>query len=203
MKLRKRKNTVRTATALAALLVAGAPVLSALAAEDKWKGEVSPYVWMAGINGDATVRGQNVNVDYSFSDILDATDAAGSVLAVLQYGQVVFWGQLDYLSLDSDQLENPPVPGRLESETTITTLAIGYQFLGSAGKTYDLMLGTRKVSMDNTLTLNALSGSPFRGERDISDTVIVFRPSIPLSEKWRFNPTLSYGSGDSEKTYEL
>jgi hypothetical protein len=95
------------------------------------------------------------------------------------------------------------VPGRLESDTTITTLAIGYQFLGSGGKTYDLMIGTRKVSMDNTLTLNGLAGSPFRGDRDVRDTVVVFRPSIPLSEKWRFNPTLSYGSGDSEKTYEL
>jgi hypothetical protein len=33
--------------------------------------------------------------------------------------------------------------------------------------------------------------------------VIVFRPGVPLSQDWRFNPTASYGGGDSRSTYEL
>ncbi len=35
------------------------------------------------------------------------------------------------------------------------------------------------------------------------DTVLIVRPSIPISTRWRFNPTVQVGAGDSENTYQL
>jgi hypothetical protein len=188
--------------ALTATVLSGAVVMpSAQAMEGEWKGEISPYIWMAGLDTDVTVGGQTTNVDKSFSDVLDVTDFAGSVLGVLQKGHLVFWGQLDYLGLDSDNQDDHPANANLETDATFTTLAVGYQFDGSNGKHYDLMFGARMWTLD--LALNVDGVGSFERDTDGTDAVVVFRPSLPISEKWRFNPTLSYGSGDSESTYEL
>jgi hypothetical protein len=196
-----RNSTRRTATALATLLTLGTPVLSAQAA-DQWKFELTPYLWAAGIEGDVTVNGQSTNVDVSFSDMLDATNAVFAFLGVAQYGRLVLWAQVDFLSQDTDEQDDPPPNARLELDTTMTTLAVGYQFDGwSKGQTVDVLIGARQLALDATLTVNGVG--TFQNDRDINDTVLVVRPSFPLSDRWRFNPTLSYGSGDSESTYEL
>jgi hypothetical protein len=190
------------ATALATLFTISAPVLSAQAAEDKWKFEITPYLWAAGIDGDVTVNGQSTNVEVSFSDMLDATNASFAFLGVAQYGRVVLWAQVDYLSLDTDEIDDPPANARLESDVTMSTLAVGYQFDGWAkGQTFDVLIGARQLTLDNKLTVNGVG--TFQNDRDINDTVLVVRPSFPLSDRWRFNPTLSYGSGDSESVTEL
>ena len=191
------------AAAFAVLLAMIFTTLPARAEEDKWKFEVTPYVWAAGFKGDVTVNGREGSVDKSFSDLVKFVDAAGSVLGVAQYGHWVAWGQGDYMSL-SDDLDRPPGGGKLKSDLTIATVAVGYQFDGwKEGQTFDVMIGEQHTRLDTTLTLNGPLG--FSGERknNINDTVLVLRPSLPLSERWRFNPTLAYGKGDSDKTYTL
>lgn len=192
----------KAAALLGASAIAGiATVAPAQAAENVWKGEITPYLWTVGVDGDVTVGDREVSVDVGFDDVLDVTDAAGSVLGVLQYGRLVFWGQVDYLSVSTDELDNAPARGSLDSDSTIATLAVGYKFGDPNGKTYDLMIGARRISLENTLELNGIGR--FEREQDFTDAVVVFRPSIPLSQRWRFNPTLSFGTGDSEKTYEM
>jgi len=202
MKHDMRNSVRRTATALATLFIIGAPISSVQAAEDKWKFEITPYLWTAGVDGDVTVNGHTTNVKISFKDMLDATNAAFSFLGVAQYGRVVLWGQVDYVSLDTDNIDNPPANARLEMDSTMSTLAVGYQFDGWAnGQTVDVLIGRRQLALDNKLTVNGVG--TFQKNTDIDDTVLVVRPSFPISERWRFNPTLSYGKGDSKKTYEL
>jgi hypothetical protein len=188
-------------TIVSTLIFATSTPLAAQTSSSALKGEITPYLWMAGMDGDITVRDQKASVDMSFSDLLDATDAAGSVLAVLQRNQLVFWGQIDYMSLSSDEIDDSPQGKTLDSDTTIWTLAAGRQFQGDKGKTYDLLLGARQFSMDNSLTIDGVG--KFERDFDITDAVLVFRPSLPLSPKWRFNPTISIGAGDSDFTYEL
>lgn len=203
MRHHMKNSTGRIATALATLLAIGAPVLSAQAAQDKWKFELTPYVWAAGIDGDATVNGQSTDFSVGFSDMVDVTDAMFAFLGVAQYGRIVLWAQVDFLSQDTDQQDDPSPAARLELDTTMTTLAAGYQFDGwSKGQTVDVLIGIRELALDTKLTVKA-TGASFQKDTDINDTVLVVRPSFPLSDRWRFNPTLSYGSGDSESTYEL
>ncbi len=165
------------------------------AAENTWKGELTPYLWIAGMDGEATVAGQKADVHTDFDD----THPGGSLLGVLQYGQVVCWGQVDRLSPEAD-LGLGLDHATLKIDLTVATLAAGYQFQGSRGKTYDLLLGAREVWLDRELTMN---GETLRRNRALADMVVVFRPSVPLSQNWRFNPTASLGAGDSRLTYEL
>jgi hypothetical protein len=44
----------------------------------------------------------------------------------------------------------------------------------------------------------------FNIDKTYTTPVIIVWPSIQLSERWRFNPSLSYGKGgDVESTYDL
>lgn len=186
----------------AALLALGGVASSVDAQESSWDFEITPYVWAAGIDADVTVGGRTVEVDKSFSDVLDAVDFGGSALAVAHINRFVVWTQLDYLALDTDELDKTPARGQLETDMFVGTLGFGYQFGQPGARTVDLLLGARYLSLENTLTLDGIG--VFKRDKDFTDPVLILRPSWPLGERWRFNPTISYGTGgDSESTYEV
>src|SRR5512134_2839879 len=118
----KKNSMAGTATTIATLLAIGAPVLSAQAAEDRWKFELTPYLWMVSIDGEVTVNGQSADFDVSASDMMDATHAMFAFLGTAQYGRMVFWVQADYLSQDTDEQDTPPSGKRFELDTTLTML---------------------------------------------------------------------------------
>lgn len=208
---------------LAALLIAGAMALPAMAQDtgtpdylksndDTWHGELMPYAWAAGIDGDLTLSGPNgqqrtVSINESFSDLWKYTNLAGSVLGAVSYDHFVAFGEADYFSLSTSALNNPPAPGEVTMKTYIYEVTGGYRFDGSNGKRYDLMAGFRTVSIHGTITLNPNMVLPngFYGSntRNVTDAIIMFRPYIPLGESWAFSPTIDAGGGQSQLTYEL
>ena len=64
-----------------------------------------------------------------------------------------------------------------------------------------VMLGARYLELDNELRLNRIG--TFGSNKNYTDGVIIIRPSPRLSSRWRFDPTLSFGKGESKKRYEL
>jgi hypothetical protein len=170
------------------------------AADREWKFELTPYLWAAGIDADVTVRNTTVAVDVGFSDLIDKVDVGGSFLTALQYKRFVGFGQVDYVSMNTDQLDN--ATGELDSDALFATVAVGYQLNGPMkGSTIDVMGGVRLLNLDNTLTLNGRG--TFEKSQTITDGVLVVRPSLPLTTWLRFSPTLAIGAGDSDLTYEL
>lgn len=192
----------KTTPALTALCLATFMVPAMAGEEDTWKVEFTPYVWAAGLDADVTIANRTANVDASFSDLLDNLDMAAAFLATAQYNSWVTWLQVDYLDMSTD-FSKGPASGSVDTEMTMSTFGFGYQFQGwKPGQTFDVLLGVRNLKLDNKLKMGVLG--EFSSDRSITDPVVIVRPSIPLSEHWRFNPTLSYGTGgDSEKTYEL
>jgi len=69
------------------VLLATASVV--VAQQREWSFEVTPYFWAAGIEGDATVQGQDVDIDVGFDDLFDAVDAGGGLMTVAQRGSFV------------------------------------------------------------------------------------------------------------------
>lgn len=178
------------------------PSFAAAEVNTGWKFEVTPYVWAAGVSGDVEVRDRTASIDTSFSDIFDHLDMAAAFLGTAQYNSWVTWAQVDYLAL-SGQKSSGDRSVSLDSKLTMATLGFGYQFQGwSEHQTFDVLLGVRSLHLDNELKTNNLGS--FDNTSDVIDPVIIVRPSIQLSERWRFNPTLSYGTGgDSNETWEL
>lgn len=199
----------RIAAAVTAMTMAAGVVAFAAEEPQGWKVEVTPYLWLAGIDGDATLNGHEVDFDRSFSDILDATDMSGSLLGVVQYDRFVFVGQVDFLSLNTDNLdtEDQPENGSLSTDTLLTETAVGYQVDGWAeGQTFDLLIGARNLHIENEL--KGFGKGKVNRDNDVTDPIFLVRPSIPVFpskiEGLRFNPTLGIGGGgDSKIVYEM
>jgi opacity protein-like surface antigen len=187
------------------------PSLSAGAAEPppRFKLEVTPYAWLAGVEGDVTVNGRQADFDKSFSDIFDMVEVGGSLLTIAQYDRFIFWGQIDYFSMSTDELDvdDQPKAGTLDSSMLLGELAAGIQVDGwREGQTFDLLVGVRTLSIENDLDLR--NGTSTGKDQDLVDPILVVRPSVPLFpskiEGLRFNPTLAIGGGgDSDLVYEL
>ncbi len=182
-----------------------------LAGEKSWSLEVTPYLWLVGLDADVSARNREVDVDADFEDVFDRTDAAGSLLVVGEFNRFVLWGQFDYLAMSSDEAdaEDRRLPDRItvDSDWTILEMAFGYRFDGFwAGSTIDVMAGMRYAEIDTELEFDRLG--TFDSSKEIIDPMLVIRPCFPLFpsriEGLYFNPTLGIGGGgDSDLIYEL
>lgn len=192
-----------------ALLCIGA-VLNVTAAEPKgWKFELTPYLWTAGLEGDVTIHGRTADFEKEFTDLFKALELGGSLLGVAQYDRFLLWGQVDYFSLSTDEMEveDQPEGGSLDTKLLLGEVAVGYQIDGwSEGQTFDLLVGVRTLSMEADLELD--DGRSESQDNDILDPIFVLRPSLPIFpskiDGLRFNPTLAIGAGgDADLVYEL
>lgn len=196
-------NETKIAAAVAATLALATAASSAQAQEKFWEFNVAPYLWGAGIDTDVTVGNRSATVERDFGDVVDALDIGGGLMGGARFGRFVMVSQLDFLGLDSDNLDDAPARGRLESDIFMAMFAAGVRLGDLNGRSHvDVLLGGRNLSMDNTLSLDGFGTTEH--DKDFVDPIIMVRPSFRLSDRWRFNATLSYGEGgDSEKTYEL
>jgi hypothetical protein len=169
--------------------------------------ELTPYFWAAGIDGKAQVGTRRVHFDQSFSDLIEHVDTGFMGLGIVSYDRFVVYADYDYISLSSDgkigrDLIVPSgTKADVDSNLDLWTVAGGYRFDTFDANTIDVMIGTRTLSLDNSL--KAL-GTRISSDSSVTDTIVMLRPSLRINDHWRFNPTLSYGlSGDSDTTYEL
>ncbi len=200
-------KTIMTMTALAAILAAGT---TSFGAEEGtgWKFEVTPYAWLAGLEGDATVNGNKAEFEKSASDLLDAVEVGASLRLSASYDRFVILGLADYFSLSTDELdvEDRPAGGTLDSELTLLELAAGYTVDGwMEDQTFTLCVGVRSTTIEKELT--PTGGTTTSHESELVDPMFYVLPSMPMFpsriDGLRFNPVLGIGSGDSEMVYEL
>ncbi|HKQ82917.1 MAG TPA: OmpA family protein [Steroidobacteraceae bacterium] len=199
------KPSTSVAFAIAAALAMGSTAVHAQATETPWSLELTPYFWGVGADGDLTVRGQEAKIDQSFSDTIDKMDPSGSLLGVLRYSHFLVLTQLDYVQTDTNNLDDEDAPdgGRLKTDAFLGTLGFGYSFGDFVEKrAVDVLIGGRYLDMEHKLTIDNVG--KFKRDRDYLDPILIVRPSFRLGQRWRFNPTFSYGDGgDSENTWEL
>jgi len=186
--------------AIAAIALQGAAP-AALAADSGFT--VTPYLWAVGIDGDIQAHGEDTNVSMDFQDVVDNLDMAGSVLLEGNVGNWVSYAMVDYLSLDTGDVQTR-FPGRdadLELDSTMITAATGYRVHMSERSTIDVQVGIRYAQMDVQASIEGV------GQRDadntIYDGILALRPRLALSKNWTFSPTMSIGAGDSDLTWEL
>lgn len=173
-----------------------------------WSFEVTPYVWYAGLEGDLSVAGHDVDFEKDASELLDAAEVGGSVRLGAAYDRFVIGALVDYFSLSTDELDadDQPKAGTVDSKMLLTEVAAGYRVDGWVeGQSFVFAIGVRNLHAENDLALNA--GGSFSDERDITDGMIYVLPTLPLFpssiDGLRFNPVLGIGAGDSDLAYEM
>lgn len=199
------KNMIRGVVA-GAFLAAGATGWAQKT--EGWSFEVTPYVWVAGLEGDVTLNGQKLDFEKSASDLFDATEIGGSIRLGASYDRFVIGALVDYFSLSTDELdaEDQPQGGSLDSKMLMTEALVGYRVDGfSEGQSFVFGVGVRNLSLDNDAEIFG-QGTVSR-DNDVTDAMFYVLPSVPLFassiEGLRFNPVLGIGAGDSDLAYEL
>jgi len=157
---------------------------------DRWRSSLFVYLWALSMDGTAGIGGNEVDIDASFSDLLDVLDAAFSVRFESHKGG---WGYfLDgmYTKLKPEQ---DTQLGRITLETK--------SFVGEAGGVYHFnptvhgLFGLRYQSMDTELRLpNRTVGD----KPDWLDAFVGIRLVPVRTEKWNVWLRGDVGGGDSD-----
>ena len=169
--------------------------------------QVTPYLWLAGLDGRISPfrRAPAIGVGKSFSDVMEELAFAGFVNLWMRRDRIVFSGDLMYIDTSDGHAFGPlpapaPVPpgaaveGRVDSRQLTATLQAGYRFIDTADFTLDALAGLRAWRLSNDVTVSALGASRRYGERfDWVDPVIGVRAFRRLSGDWSLQGQLDVG----------
>jgi len=200
-----RQGRVLLILVIAALIFG--PLSPAVAAEEKtdkqsgWDFHVAPYLWAVSMNGDATVKGQEADVDVSFSDIWDELNYAFMMEYEARKGRWGLWGNTIYANLGKS---NADVDG-FEIEPTVNALwqgIGGFYRLGTWGLadapgkrtpsvTVDTYFGARYTYIDLRLDIKGLDNVD--GDSHWVEPLVGIRTRWDLSEHWTINLTGDIG----------
>lgn len=163
----------------------------------------TPYLWAAGIDGEAHINGNDFDTSVDFADIADHLDAGGGALLELASGSWVTYLQVDYLAVDSGDvsLRNSGLDVKLEMDSTLATVGTGYRFRTGERSSVDLLFGLRYGNFE--ANFNVKTVGEVDADQSQYDGVVILRPRLSLGRNWSFSPTMSVGAGDSELTWEL
>jgi hypothetical protein len=162
---------MRTLLSFAALALTGCLLMPAHAqVTEGWRGQVTPYVWGAGLSGDVRplAGGPTLEVKESVFEVLDDLEGALFVSGLAIRDDIVLIGDLSWSS--SSRTESPggglpPVKGSVDM--LFITLAGGKRIQAQADQSIDFLAGVRIWDIDAEA---AALGTPFAASRAVSLT---------------------------------
>jgi hypothetical protein len=160
------------------------------AAQSGWTFSVTPYLWGANLSGQSAQFGlPAVDIDASFSDILDNLDFAGMAIADARNGPYIIFGDLTYTSLSSGSATPRGVlasSAEVEASTFAGLVGAGYSVLDSPPGRLDVVGGMRVWSVDTDISF---SGGVL-GEQSFSDSATWVDGLVGLRGDFAFTPQI-------------
>ncbi|HXV25162.1 MAG TPA: hypothetical protein VED46_12990 [Alphaproteobacteria bacterium] len=185
---------VATTAALAsATFAARAETGSSSTGASEWTLEISPYFWMAGLDGEAGVGNLQADVDLSFSDILNDLQFGGMLLADARKNRFgIFFAPLFVRTFDEAEA------GLFDIDVTSDTAVVGggvfYRIVewtigrtgeGQARKAWvDPLAGARWTYLRLELDGDGPLGRHVDQHESWVDPFFGVRVGIDLSERW-------------------
>lgn len=175
---------------------------SAFAAEDdeqRWQFEVTPYLFVAGLDGTTGLRGVTADIKVPFDRLFDHLDGAFMGVFEARRGNWLFAFDAMYFRLDDEASRSWQGPGGIgnatgELETTVKQQiyqpSLGYRVVDGQTK-FDVIGATRYTQIDTELNLVVTTGGLLPGgTRSVDgseswwDPVIGARITVPFAEHW-------------------
>lgn len=158
---------------------------------EKWQYMVAPYLWATAIDGNVTVRNTDIEVDASFSDLLDVLDIAFAIRLEAQKGKWGYFADVFYASLEVDG-QTPA--GKLEVDNKMTIYELGgvYEFNPSLQG----LFGLRGQGLEVDVNLRGVGD--VTGDQDWIDGFVGLRFFPVRGEKWLMFLRGDVGAGDSD-----
>jgi hypothetical protein len=160
-----------------------------------WRVTLAPYLWAAGITGDAALRRANISDTASFGDLL--SDLKFGFMGTAEIQRDRFGATADLVALVLEQrVRRPTDPfgpgaeGRLG--TTILSGLFTYRLVETPGAVLDVGAGFRAYWLDLRLDANPGPGAGLRASanRQIVDPILALRGRFELGRGFSL---LAYG----------
>ncbi|MDO3443955.1 hypothetical protein [Agrobacterium sp. V1] len=173
-----------------------------------WAFQVTPYLWAAGLDGSLSPfrRGPTIDVDKSFSDVMDDLNFGGFVNLWGRYDRFIFSGDIMYVDTTDSHATGPlsafqipglgvtippgaTIDGKVDTRQFMATLQGGYRVIDTSQFTLDALAGARfwHISNDVTVTASHFAIGSQTATHDESfgwvDPVVGLRAFLPLTEK--------------------
>ena len=192
---------------------------AAVAAEtDGWQYEFTPYLLAAGMDGTIGVHGHTVDVDASFSDILDNLKGGFMGIFTAQKGPWTFGLEGVYMKLEDDGVNTVTGPGgHVSRNGSLDVTNKMYVFQGTVG--YRLLDDKTKLDAFGALRYTdlevemdvAVNFDPpvFGGARSVGgsdswiDAVVGLHVLHPVSDEVALMGYADIGGGGSDLTYQV
>lgn len=170
--------------ALALLALAGmAAPAQAQEPAGAWTFDLGVYGWITGMSGEAGAQDLTVELDASFSDIVDKLEIGGMFGFAATHGRWVLLSDLVVASLGARQ-EAQGVKFEVDVDMLIVDAELGYE----VGHGVHLFAGARRFDLDTLLTraAGALERTAVGGEA-WTDPVVGARWGVPVGERGSFS----------------
>ena len=163
---------------------------------DGWEFVVAPYAWLAGIDGDETVRGTKTSVDADFGDISHNLDFGAQCYFELRKDKWGAYIDATYLKVSSDAKVGP-LDIDIETSTTLVGAGVLYRvYEGFAGAddnpvAADIFVGGRYFKLDVELDFATISD--VSADKNWVDPIIGVTYSRDMSKKFLIRTTADIG----------
>lgn len=174
---------------LAGAALLAVPALSVNAGE--WSGQITPYVWAAGVGGDITPfsGAPSLSFDKSASEILEDLDGAFFLSGYARRDRLVLMGDLSWSSSSKSGAIPPGLPAEAKLKQRSLTLLAGWRAVTNDDMSLDLLAGLRAWKIEGSVNVagGMLSASPSKnfGSKP-APSASTMRPTLVASftEAW-------------------
>jgi hypothetical protein len=160
-----------------AFLVPAVPAAAQAPADDGWKVTVAPYFVAASMTGKATIKGHELDVDLSFSDILENLQFGVMGLAMARKGSWGFGGDVIWMSLGANG--TTPGPAAVSGSVDMDQGAFSFYGLRRLAPVADLMFGVRVNTLRGKLAFEGPGMSSVDGSKTWVDPVVGLQLRTP------------------------
>ncbi|WP_223252339.1 hypothetical protein [Paracoccus mutanolyticus] len=146
-------------------LAAAAAVLStglAPAMAQDWSGQITPYVWGAGLGGDVTpfAGAPTLSFDKSLSEVLEDTDGAFFLSGFARRDRLVLMGDLSWSTSSKAGTLPPGLPAEGKVTQRSLTLLAGWRAVSNDRMTLDALAGARAWRVKGRIRSRAARARP-------------------------------------------
>ena len=173
-------------------------------AQNSWRVSLTPYAWLAGIEGQIGFAGSVTDVSLSVGDVLDRVDIPLAALFEARRGRFLTLIDLNYRA--SSQRADDGTGGSVlfELENTLIQPEIGYTMVLADWGEIDGLVGGRYWHPRVDVTADG-AGGPIpiaTGSRSWFDGTAGVRIRTQPAEKWRLFARTDLGAGASKLTWQ-
>lgn len=176
--------TSKRAAFLVSVLALCGSALAQSAQGDAWRFQVTPYLWMTGLEGHIRpYQGAPlVHVDKSFSDVLDKLDAAVFVSGTARKGRWVLQGDFSHAA-SSDSARLPyGLTAQAKLRQTSMTMTGGYNWQIGQRSSVDLLGGLRLWDIQAQVRVPGVAQT--QSHTFFADPVVAVRWRYDIAPRW-------------------